>query len=169
MFGVSSTYIHQRSGQILVIQKVQKYHQHIFYNPSIPSILSHHAENWLNECSIELTASFYRRCVGDIFVLFESPESSHSFREYICSEHQHINLTVEHENILSFSFLDVKIFVRTVNLSLVFTENQHLDEHSPVMKVSFQRTNRGDFYTHNFKGVSAYVVISRHFIWKSII
>ena len=110
MFGVSSTYIHQRSGQILVIQKVQKYHQHIFYNPSIPSILSHHAENWLNECSIELTASFYRRCVGDIFVLFESPESSHSFREYICSEHQHINLTVEHENILSFSFLDVKIF-----------------------------------------------------------
>ena len=110
MFGVSSTYIHQRSGQILVIQKVQKYHQHIFYNPPIPSILSHHAENWLNECSIELTASFYRRCVGDIFVLFESPESSHSFREYICSEHQHINLTVEHENILSFSFLDVKIF-----------------------------------------------------------
>ena len=169
MFGVSSTYIHQRSGQILVIQKVQKYHQHIFYNPSIPSILSHHAENWLNECSIELTASFYRRCVGDIFVLFESPESSHSFREYICSEHQHINLTVEHENILSFSFLDVKIFVRTVNLSLVFTKNQHLDEQSPVMKVSFQRTNRGDFYTHNFKGVSAYVVISRHFIWKSII
>ena len=110
MFGVSSTYIHQRSGQILVIQKVQKYHQHIFYNPSIPSILSHHAENWLNECSIELTANFYRRCVGDIFVLFESPENSHSFREYICSEHQHINLTVEHENILSFSFLDVKIF-----------------------------------------------------------
>ena len=48
--------------------------------------------------------------------------------------------------------------MRTVNLSLVFTENQHLDEHSPVMKVSFQRTNRGDFYTHNFKGVSAYVV-----------
>ena len=109
MFDVSSTYIHQRSGQILVIQKVQKYHRHIFYNPSTPSILSHHAENWLNECFIELTPSFYRY-VGNIFVLFESSESSHSFREYICCEHQHINLTVEHENILSFSFLDVKFF-----------------------------------------------------------
>ena len=56
-----------------------------------------------------------------------------------------------------------------VNLSLVFTENQHLVEFSPIMKVSFQRTKRGDFYTHCFIGFLAYVVILRYFILKLII
>ena len=56
-----------------------------------------------------------------------------------------------------------------VNLSLVFTENQHIGEFSPIMKVSFQRTKREDFFTRYFVGVLAYVVISRHFILKSII
>ena len=37
---------------------------------------------------------------------------------------------------------------------------------SPIMKVSFQRTKREDFYTHYFIGVLAYVVISKHFILK---
>ena len=45
----------------------------------------------------------------------------------------------------------------------VFTENQHLVGFSPIMKVSFQRTKREDFYTHYFIEVLAYVVISRHF------
>ena len=51
-----------------------------------------------------------------------------------------------------------------LNLSLVFTENQDLMEFSPIMKVSFQRTKTGDFYTHHFKVVLAYVVISRQSI-----
>ena len=46
-----------------------------------------------------------------------------------------------------------------VNLLLVCTENQHLVEFSPIMKASFQRTKRGEFYTHYFIGVLAYVVI----------
>ena len=79
------------------------------------------------------------------------------------SKHQNINFTAEQENIGSLSFLDVKFSVKTVNLSLVFTENQHLVEFSPMMKVLFQCTKRGDFYTHYFIGVLAYVVISRHF------
>ena len=36
------------------------------------------------------------------------------------------------------------------------------------MKVLFQRTKRGDFYTHYFIEILAYVVISKNFIWKSI-
>ena len=36
------------------------------------------------------------------------------------------------------------------------------------MKVSFQRSKREDFYTHYFIRVLAYVVISRHFLLKSI-
>ena len=71
--------------------------------------LSHHEENWLNKCPIEFKPNFYRRYVDDIFVLFESSESAHSFREYMSSKHQNINFTAEQENIGSLSFLDVKI------------------------------------------------------------
>ena len=42
-------------------------------------------------------------------------------------------------------------------------------EFSPIMIVSFQRTKREDFYTHYVIVVLGYVVISRHFILKSII
>ena len=63
----------------------------------------------------------------------------------------------------------LKFVIKTVNLSLVFTGNQHLVEFSPIMKVSFQLMKREDFYTHYFIGVLAYVVISRHLILKLII
>ena len=120
--------------------------------------LSHHEENWLNKCPIKFKPSFYRRYVDDIFVLFESSESADSFREYMSSKHQNINFTVEKENVGSFSFLDVKIcrkngkFVTSVfrKLTVGFLT---------IMKVSFQRTKREDFYTHSFIGVLAFVVI----------
>ena len=68
--------------------------------PILASIfLPHHEENWLNKCPIEFKPSFYGRYVDDIFVLFESPESAHSFHEYMSSKHQNINFTVEQENI----------------------------------------------------------------------
>ena len=50
--------------------------------------LSLHEENWLNKCSIEFKGSLYRGYVDDIFVLFGSAESAHSFCEYISSKHQ---------------------------------------------------------------------------------
>ena len=53
--------------------------------------------------------------------------------------------------------------VKTLNLLLAFTENQHLVGFSPIMKVSFQRTKREDFYAHYFIGVLAYVVTLGHF------
>ena len=71
--------------------------------------LSHHEENWLNKCPTEFKPGFYRRNVDDIFVLFESPESADSFREYMSSKHQNINFTIEKENVGSLSFLEVKI------------------------------------------------------------
>ena len=37
-----------------------------------------------------------------------------------------------------------KFVVKTVNLSLIFIENQHLKGFSPIMKVPFQRTKRED-------------------------
>ena len=62
-----------------------------------------------------------------------------------------------------FCFQTSQFVVKTVNLSLVFPENQHLLEFSPIMKVLFQRTKRGNFYTHYF------IEVFRHFILKSII
>ena len=45
-----------------------------------------------------------------IFLCFsESSESADSFREYMSSKHQNINVTIEKENVGSLSFLDVKI------------------------------------------------------------
>ena len=66
--------------------------------------LSQHGENWLNKCPIKFTSSFYRRYVDGIFVLFESPESVHLFREYMSSKHQNINFTVTGKYWLTFVF-----------------------------------------------------------------
>ena len=71
--------------------------------------ISHHEENWLNKCPIKFKPSFHRRYVDDIFVLFESSESTDSFREYMSSKHQNINFAVEKDHVGSLSFLDVKI------------------------------------------------------------
>ena len=59
--------------------------------------------------SYRIKPSFYRIYGDAIFVSFESPESTHSFLEYISSKHQNINFTVEQKNIGSLLFLDVKI------------------------------------------------------------
>ena len=56
-----------------------------------------------------------------------------------------------------------------VNLSPIFTKNQHLVDFSPIMKVSIQRIKKRNFNTYYFLGVLAYVVISKCFIWKLII
>ena len=123
--------------------------------------LSPHEENWLNKCPIEFKQSFYGRYIDDIFVLFESRKAAHSHRKY----HKNINFTVEQENICSFSFLDVKTCCKTVNLSVVFRENQHLF----INRFSFQRTKKGNIYTHHFMGVLVYVVNSGHLVLKLII
>ena len=132
--------------------------------------LSHHEENWLNKCSIKFKTSFYRRCVDDIFVLFESFESADSFREYMSSKHQNINFTIEKKNVGSLSFLDVKIcrkngkFVTSVyrkpTFSGVFTNYESFIP-------TYQK--RELFYTNYIIEVSACVVTSRYFILKLII
>ena len=71
--------------------------------------LSHHEENWLNKCPIKFKPSFYRKCVDDIFVSFESSESADSYSEFLSAKHQSINFTVKRKNVGSFSFLGVKI------------------------------------------------------------
>ena len=62
--------------------------------PTLANIfLSNQWENWQNKCPIKIKLRFYRKYVDDIFVLFESTKSTHSFREYMSSKHQNITVT----------------------------------------------------------------------------
>ena len=116
--------------------------------------------------------SFYRRHFDDIFVLFEWSECVDSFFKYTSSKQQNISFTDEQENISSVSFSDVKICRKNGNVSLTFTENQHLVLFSPTTKVSFERSKSEDFYTHYFIGVLAFVMnfiltfILKFVIWR---
>ena len=53
--------------------------------------------------------------------------------------------------------LNIKILVQScfcmANLSLVFTESQHLKEFSPMINVSLHWNKRIDFYTYYFIGI----------------
>ena len=60
-----------------------------------------------------------------------------------------------------------KFIVKTINLSLVFSEGQHLVVVSPIMKVWFQRTWQEGFDTHYFIEVSSVFVISKPIIRNS--
>ena len=130
---------------------------------------SHHEGKWFNKSPIEFKPSFYRRYVDDIFVLFTSSESADSLREYMFFKHQNINFTVEQENVGSLSLLDVKICRKNGKFLTSVYRKPTFSGVLPIMKVSFQRTEREDFYTHYFIGVSEYVVILRNFILKLII
>ena len=100
-----------------------------------------------------------------IFLCFsESSESADSFREYMSSKHQNINVTIEKENVGSLSFLDVKIcrksekfftsVYRKPTFSGVFTNNE-----------SFIPTYQKRGLLHKL-GALAYVVTPKHFILK---
>ena len=104
--------------------------------------LSDHEQNWLNKCPVEFKPSFYRRYVDNICVHFESIEYANLFVN-ICPLDTRTFISLLNIKILAhFSFYTTKFVVKTVNLSLVFTENQHLVEFSPIMKVSSQHTKR---------------------------
>ena len=130
--------------------------------------LSRHEEKWLNKYPIEFKLSFYRRYVNDVFVLFILPESAPSFCEYKFSKHQNINFPVEHENIGSLSFLDVNICRKNCKF-LTRIHKKPTFSGAFISCKSFVPTyQKGNFYKHYLKGVSVYVVISRHFTLNTI-
>ena len=71
----------------------------------------------------------------NIFVPFTLPDSAHSFPEYMYFKPQNVSFSTEHEELKSFSFLDLKIcskngkFVTSVyrksRFSGVFTKYEH--------------------------------------------
>jgi hypothetical protein len=74
--------------------------------------LSFHEKKWLDNCPFVLIAYtyFFRRCVDDSFVLFNSRDHIVPFLDYLNSKHPNIKFTFEIENDdETLSFLDIGI------------------------------------------------------------
>ena len=56
--------------------------------------------------------------------------------------------------------------VKMINFLLVFSENQHLMEFSPIMNISFQHIKKEDIFADYYIGVPTYAVIFKYFIWS---
>ena len=75
---------------------------------------------------MDFRPSFYEWYVNDAFVVFVLPECVSLFWEYKSSKHQNINFAVEHENICSFSFLDINICHKNCKFVTRIHKKQHL-------------------------------------------
>ena len=62
------------------------------------TFLCHYEKIWLNECPSQFKPVIYKRCVGDIFVLFKSKEHLKFFVNYMNSKHRNIKFTFETED-----------------------------------------------------------------------
>ena len=71
--------------------------------------LAHYEQIWLNDRPDEFKPVYYKKYVGNIFVLFRSPHHLEKFNEYLNTKHTNIKFTSEKEVNRSLTFLDVLI------------------------------------------------------------
>ena len=71
--------------------------------------LSHHEENWLQQCPNNFKPLLYKRYVDDTFLLFEDTVDPNHFLNYLNSKHPNIRFTAESETNNQISFLDMSI------------------------------------------------------------
>ena len=73
------------------------------------TFLWHYEDIWSRDCSLECKPSYYKRCVDDIFVLFESETQVELFKNVTNTCHPKMKFTFEkHQNKCS-NFLDAKV------------------------------------------------------------
>ena len=65
--------------------------------------------SFFRKCPEHIKPSFYRRYLGDKFLLFNTEEQTHRFFQYVNNVHYNIKFTFETEIINRLSFLDVEI------------------------------------------------------------
>ena len=73
------------------------------------AFLSYNEKNWLHSCPQRFNAVFYRRYVGDIFVLFKSNDYLKYFYEFLNSCHVNMFFSTKTERQNKFSFLNVEV------------------------------------------------------------
>ena len=64
---------------------------------------------WLEQCPNEFKPVFYRRCVDDSFVLFESDEHLSKFHAYLNTCQPNMSFSYKQEINDKLSFLDVEV------------------------------------------------------------
>ena len=96
-------------------------------DPSLTNaFLAHYEQIWLSDCD-EFKPVYYKRYMGDIFVLFRSPHHLEKLNEYLNAKHANIKFANEKEVNGSFPFLDMSIsrykkgFTTTVYQNLIFS------------------------------------------------
>ena len=78
--------------------------------PTLANIfLNYNEKIWLNICPTNFKPNYYKRYVDDTFVLFDDPNKSSLFLNYLNSKHPNIKFTIETENEEKLPFLDILI------------------------------------------------------------
>ena len=73
------------------------------------AFLCYHERNWLQNCPPDFKPIYYKRYVDDTCIFFRDPSHAPKFLEYLNSQHDNINFTLELENNSSLPFLDLLI------------------------------------------------------------
>ena len=74
------------------------------------AFLCHHERKWLRECPVTYAPIFYKRYVGDIFVLLKSESQVNNLLFYLNSKHKNIRFTCEIEKDRYLAFLDINVY-----------------------------------------------------------
>ena len=78
--------------------------------PTLANIfLCHHEKNWLDNCSNEFKALYFKCYADDVFCLFRDEQYVQLFLDYMNSRHPNMTFTFENEVNNSLPFLDVKV------------------------------------------------------------
>ena len=73
------------------------------------AFLCYHESNWLQNCPPDFKPIYYKRYVDDTCIFFRDPSHAPKFLEYLNSQHDNINFTLEIEINSSLPFLDLLI------------------------------------------------------------
>ena len=69
-----------------------------FNNSVTTSSYCHHEIKWIDNCPSNFEPLFYRRYLGDTFILFRDPSHVAKFLNYLNSQHSCIKCTVDIED-----------------------------------------------------------------------
>ena len=73
------------------------------------AFLTHHEQNWLDNCLLVYRPLYYRWYVDDLFVLFKSSDHLKRFQSYLNSCNVNMRFTMETEQNNKISFLYVNV------------------------------------------------------------
>ena len=116
--------------------------------------LCHHEEILLRECPVAYAPTFYKRYIGDIFVLLKSENHVNNLLFYLNSKHPNIRFTCEIEKDRSLVFLDINVY-----------RGNNKFETSVHRKLTFSGvyTNYGSFIATEYKSSLITTLLCRSF------